>query len=266
VRIAHLSDLHVTRPGDPAFGRLDTNPFIANAIDAVNSFTPAIDVVIITGDLTNNGVPEEYEILGRHLARLEVPYFAVPGNHDDSRTMSEELDGPWDKGAALDYAVDFDGLRFIGLDSSIPGEDRGELSRAQLTWLDHCLAEDADRPAIVFFHHPPFTTGLEFMDGIGLSGKDELAAVLARHPEVLAVCCGHLHRTIVSQAGSRPAYTAPGVAHAVALDLRSRAPLTLAFEPPGFLLHLWTPGEARLLTHAVLIPQGQPFDVLAVVD
>ena len=70
--------------------------------------------------------------------------------------------------------------------------DPGRLGDDQLAWLDDRLAED-DRPSYVCLHHPPTTIGLGLMDPIRLRDGDALAAVVARHPHVVATLVGHAH-------------------------------------------------------------------------
>ncbi|KAG1318835.1 hypothetical protein G6F63_015032 [Rhizopus arrhizus] len=72
-------------------------------------------------------------------------------------------------------------------------------------------------------HHPPFLTGIEHMDAIGLlSGAPELERIVSRFPHVERVLCGHLHRTIFQRFGGTIASTCPGTAHQLALELGAR--------------------------------------------
>ncbi|MDD2862217.1 MAG: phosphodiesterase, partial [Acidiphilium sp.] len=63
--IAHLTDLHVRPFGKPANRVVETNLMVERAIRQIAGFAP--DAVIITGDLTENGLPEEYAELRRLL-------------------------------------------------------------------------------------------------------------------------------------------------------------------------------------------------------
>ncbi len=83
----------------------------------------------------------------------------------------------------------------------------------------NCCVEAAGRPTIVAVHHPPFATGIAAMDAIGLSGSDQFAATLARHPHVRVVISGHLHRSITGRAGDVPVVVCPGADQQLELDL-----------------------------------------------
>src|SRR3546814_16627066 len=87
-------------------------------------------------------------------------------------------------------------------------------------------------------HHPPFITGIAHMDAIGLlEGAAELEQIVAAHPNVERILCGHLHRTIFRRFGGTVASTCPGPAHQGALDLRPDGPSAFVMEPPGLHLH-----------------------------
>lgn len=113
-------------------------------------------------------------------------------------------------------------------------------------------------------HHPPFQTGIEHMDDIGLlAGGPELESIVARYPRVERVLCGHLHRTIFRRFGGTITSTCPGTAHQLALELGPRPTLQYIMEPPGYQLHWWHDG-ALVTHHAVIgeypghIPSPEP--------
>jgi 3',5'-cyclic AMP phosphodiesterase CpdA len=101
-------------------------------------------------------------------------------------------------------------------------------------------------------HHPPFVTGIAHMDKVGLTGRAEFAAIVARHPHVERVICGHLHRSIQCRVGNTVASTCPAPCHQVALDLRTNGPSAFVLEPPGYQLHTWIEGTG-LVTHTAVI-------------
>jgi 3',5'-cyclic AMP phosphodiesterase CpdA len=89
----------------------------------------------------------------------------------------------------LQYVVERGPLRFVGLDTVVPGQGGGELCAERLAWLDTTLAEKRDMPTLVLMHHPPFLTGIAHMDRIGLTGRDCFASVMRRHAQVDAMLC-----------------------------------------------------------------------------
>ncbi|WP_211091392.1 phosphodiesterase [Pseudothauera rhizosphaerae] len=256
--IAQITDTHVKQPGRLAYRRVDTAAMLARCVEAVAALRPRPDLIVMTGDLVDLGQPAEYDHLKTLLAPLGIPMVAVPGNHDERESMRAAFaaDGYLPAHGFLHFAIDdrFP-LRLIGLDTVVPGEGRGELCAARLAWLEEALAAAPQRPTLVLMHHPPFATGIGHMDRIGLEGADGFEAIVARHPQIVAVLCGHLHRSIHTTVGGRRVLTAPSPAHQVALDLRPDAPSCFRMEPPGYLLHLWQQG--RLVSHSAAIG---PFD------
>jgi 3',5'-cyclic AMP phosphodiesterase CpdA len=67
----------------------DTAPYLARAVATLNALVPRPDIAVVTGDLVDHGEPEEYEQLRHLLARLSMPVFVIPGNHDAREPLRE---------------------------------------------------------------------------------------------------------------------------------------------------------------------------------
>ncbi|TMJ73121.1 MAG: phosphodiesterase [Alphaproteobacteria bacterium] len=188
------------------------------------------------------------------IAPLRMPVFVIPGNHDARAPLRAALgaDGYLGGDGFIQYAVEEYPLRLVALDTLVAGKHHGELCADRLTWLDRTLAAAPDRPTIVMMHHPPFMTGIAYMDKYGFDNPGALAEIIARHPQVERILCGHLHRSIDRRFAGTVAGTAPSTAHQVALNLLPDAPLGFAFEPPGYQLHLWRDGIGLVSHTAVL--------------
>lgn len=256
ILIAQISDLHVKAPGELAYGKVDTALALQRCVAALNAFEPRPDLVVISGDLVDTPTQEEYDHLKRLLAALQIPFIGIPGNHD-SRAMMRAAFPDWRYAApgALDQVADVGGLDVILLDSSVDGKPHGELEAATLHWLDETLASSADRPALVFLHHPPFHTGIGHMDVQNLLNAEALVPILRRHPRVQLVAAGHVHRATLTSFAGVPATICPAPNHAVALDLNERLAPSFIVEPPAFHLHAWFPGKGfgHVVTHGVQI-------------
>ncbi len=252
--IAQITDLHIKLPGRLAYRKVDTAAMLRRCVDTLCALDPQPDLVLITGDLVDLGRPAEYAWLRELLAPLTQPLVVVPGNHDDRDAMRAAFaDGGYlPENGFLQFSIDEPPLRLVGLDTVVPGEGRGELCAERLAWLAATLAAAPAHPTLVLMHHPPFLTGIGHMDDIGLTGREAFEAIIARHPQVQAVLCGHLHRDIQTLVGGRRALTCPSPAHQVALKLSPTAPSCFRMEPPGFMLHHWLDG--RLVSH--LVPIG----------
>jgi len=253
--IAQVSDLHVRPDGVQAYGRVPTNDMLRETIAHLNALRPRADVVLATGDLVHFGQREEYERLRDLLEELDAPVYLVPGNHDHRGNLRAVFGHHAylpQEGDFIHYAVDEHPVRLIGLDTIIPGKAGGELCARRLDWLASALAAAPDRPTVLFMHHPPFRTAIDHMDVIGLDNADALGALVERNPQIERILCGHLHRPIQVRWRGTLAATAPSTAHQVVLDLRPGADGAFALEPPGYQLHVWTPGSG-IVSHTAQV-------------
>lgn len=252
--LVQLTDTHIREPGRLAYGRIDTAPYLRRAVDSVLRLRQAPDAVVITGDLGDFGRAAEYAHLAELLAPLPMPVYLMPGNHDDRDQLRRSFPGHaylgdgGDTGGFVQYAVRVGGLRLLTLDTCVPGHSHGTLDATRLDWLERQLAACRGEPVVIAMHHPPFRTLIGHMDAIGLrEGATELEALVARHPNIERVICGHLHRAIDVRFGGTIASTSPAPGHQVALDLDPDAPSAWMLEPPGFRVHAWD--GTRLVTH-----------------
>lgn len=253
--LAQLSDLHIREPGRLAYGKLDTAPYLRAAIRHLLNLPQRPDACVITGDLTDFGRPSEYLHLRELLAPLvPMPIYLLPGNHDARAALRTSFaDHPWLQASDADAPIQYtqtlhDGVQLIVADTLVPGAPHGALCAERLAWLEARLDECAGQPVLLAMHHPPFKTLIGHMDKIGLlQGASELEALLARHPNVQRVLCGHLHRAITVAFGGTVAATVPSPAHQVCLDLAPGAVSAWTLEPPGFALHAWD-GQ-RIVSH-----------------
>jgi len=259
--LAQISDLHVTAKGKRLFDRVDTPGFLVRAVAHLNALDPRPDFVWITGDLVDQGSVAEYANLRDMLGALRIPWAVMPGNHDERANLrSAFADGgylPRD-GEFLHYTIEDLPLRLIALDTLIPGESGGTLCRTRLDWVAARLEERPDSPTVVALHHPPFVTGLSEMDTIGCANSAALGAIVAEHPQIERIVCGHVHRPMVMRWNGTVVTTAPATAHQVALALKPGTPTAWIMEPPACHLHYWQP-ETGLVTHVSYIGDyGQP--------
>jgi Icc protein len=239
--IAHLSDPHVTigpLAAEPAAG-------LQRALARVLALEPVPDCVIVTGDLVDRGRPAEYDVLRELIGKYPLPVHLVAGNHDARDALRERFGL-----AGTSYAAEYPDFTVVVLDSLRPElGDAGLLGDEQLAWLDATLAGRPLVPAFVCLHHPPVRVGIPGMDAIRLVDGPGLAAVVRRHPHVVRVLAGHLHRVVTAGFAGSVLSVAPSTYRQVDLGMREDRPVTFVAEPAGFLLHRLEGGEC--VTHLV---------------
>jgi 3',5'-cyclic AMP phosphodiesterase CpdA len=263
--IAQISDFHLKPEGVLAYDAADTAKLLARAVDHLNSLHPIPDLVLVTGDLVDEGAAESYTLLKRLLSPLKLPLFIVPGNHDHKGKLRDTF--PEHK--YLNQTLQEDGehyicftieefpVRMIGLDTVTPGEHGGGLGDKRLAWLDLTLADRPEAPTVIFMHHPPFASAIGHMDKELFSGRKELVRIIRKYQQVERILCGHVHRPVFRRFAGTIANICPGIGMQLVLDLRVEAPSAFIMEPPAIMLHIWTNlwGEPALLTHISVIEE-----------
>jgi Icc protein len=249
MRIAHLSDTHlVTGPlaAQPAAG-------LAQALGRLLAIRPRPDCVVITGDLADTGHPDEYVALHAILRRCPIPVHLTTGNHDDPAALVAEFGGTrfLGGGASTSYAVEYPAATIVVADSWLDGRPAGQLGPEQLAWIDETLDARPELPALVCLHHPPVPVGIRFLDGMRLNDGPELGDVISRHPHVVRVLAGHVHRAISAPFAGSLVTVAPSTYRQSNLRMHDAEPPGYLAEPTGFLLHLLD--GADCVTHSVAV-------------
>lgn len=239
--IAHLSDWHIRPLGLPANRVVETNAMAARVLRSLAVAEPAVDAVVITGDLTECGRVEEYAEVRRLLAGwVRAPVYMVPGNHDrrdNFRAALADWPGVSTDPGFVQYAADIGPIRLIMLDSVVPGAGYGALCAGRLDFLERALADAVGRPTLIGLHHPPFMTGIAAMDAIPLRNPEDLLRLAARHGTVLAILGGHHHRALIGQHGGTMLLAAPAVGgHQSELTYDPAARAYFHLEAPGYFM------------------------------
>ena len=190
VRLLQLSDPHLfADPKGVLRGVESLSAFQRVLSHAIRKRNPH-DAILCSGDLVNDDAGG-YAHFVHELAPLDKPVLCVPGNHDDAAAMRRALsEPPFQVGGYVDLGAHW---RLVLVDSCIPGEAGGRISRHELRELDSALA-GSDRYALVCLHHHPVSMASNWLDQVGVQNAEEFFAVLDRHARVRAITWGHVHQ------------------------------------------------------------------------
>jgi Icc protein len=176
----------------------DPYPQVMNSAAADEIAALAPDVVVAKGDLTSAGTADEYRQFQAVYSRAFGERLIVTRGNHDNPAVDAGMPAP-----PPFQTVSLDGVTIAVLDTSRPGWVGGDVDADQADWLDE-LAARADRPIMVFGHHPLAVDddqlqqlfGPDALVGSGLtpSGAARLADVVVRRPAIVGYFAGHTHR------------------------------------------------------------------------
>ena len=250
--IAQITDIHLGfDPGNPdELNRQRLHTVLRALIDGPNR----PDLLLATGDLTDHGDSDSYRALADAFGQCPFPVWPCMGNHDDRANFAAIFPDVPQQGGFIHYVIPLPGRRIIMLDTLEPGRHGGAFCEARARWLGERLDEDSATPTLIVMHHPPVEVGIDWMN----THPDEpwvqrFAATIEGRPNIVALICGHLHRTITAPWKGTSVAICSSTAPQLALDLRPMDPAApdgrpmIIADAPAYALHRWT-GEG-LVTH-----------------
>ena len=176
----HVTDTHVQMGKD---GNL---PKIA---EQAKKLSPLPQAVVITGDLTNDGTPEQFELFRQAIAPFDkIPVQQLPGNHD---YYSPAGRAPYLASYPNRYrSFDLGGFHFVLLDSAFPQYWQGHMDNAELKWLNDDLKKQRKgTPVLIFLHH------LNDPQQVALDNQELFRRTILPY-NIVAIFTGHGHRNV----------------------------------------------------------------------
>ena len=190
IEILQFSDLHLlSQPSDTLTG-INTEESFRSIINAARKLCWPPDLILLTGDLSQDPELATYERLRRHLDALGLPCYCLPGNHDKP-IMHQVLNS---EKVSCTTQIHAGNWQIICLDSTIPNAEGGFLSESTLQILINNLDQFPSKNVLIALHHHPLPIGCTWLDTMVLKNGDELFSVLRNYPQVMAIVCGHIHQ------------------------------------------------------------------------
>jgi 3',5'-cyclic AMP phosphodiesterase CpdA len=181
-KFAFLTDLHIQiKNNQPAID-------LENAIREVNADT-TIRFALIGGDITESGDIASMKKAGGILAKLKIPYYVIPGNHD---TMLNDT-GLVNFQKVFGYqhfSFRYKGYQFVGFNTGpMKGSHYGHVSAEELTWVENVQKEIPETLPVFAVTHYPLLTG-------DVDNWLEITSALRKY-NIMAVLNGHYHRNAI---------------------------------------------------------------------
>lgn len=231
-KILQISDFHLLSRPEGTLKGVPTSESAALVLQRARAEVADPACVVLTGDLSHEETVAGYQLLQDQLGDWTSRCLLIPGNHDDRAKMRQVFSQvPGEAEEPIWFRHELGQWLLLGLDSHVPGEVYGELSERSLARLAADLAADAGRPTLLFLHHHPVEVGSQWIDKIRLRNAGSLEAVLAGHPEIQGVFCGHIHQVFAGAIAGVPWHSAPSAAIQFA---PGTATMQFDPQPPGF--------------------------------
>lgn len=205
LRIAQITDCHLQAEASTLYKGINADHHLDQCLAWLQA-QEAVDLLLLTGDLSHfgsggvGGSGTAYHRLQQKVAKLNVPNIWLTGNHDNSEAMQQVCGQAVQQVRVFDYAA----WRLVALDTTHQPDGRGggSLSDASLVQLERVLAVDAGISMCIFMHHNALAVNSAWQDEIMLANADAFNAIVAAHPQVKGVVCGHVHQEFDLQQGA----------------------------------------------------------------
>ncbi|MDG2481645.1 MAG: phosphodiesterase [Alphaproteobacteria bacterium] len=238
MKLIHVTDPHLVQPGGSLYGLYPDARFAA-FVDDVNRSHGDAELCLITGDLTDLGEAEAYDLFAGELDRLVMPWRVILGNHDSRKNFRARFPAcPVDDDGFVQDVVETSVGTLVLLDTNEPGIAAGRLCERRCAWLGRQLAA-MEGQVMIAMHHPPFDVGIPRLDQIGLQDQAAFAeTVLPHRDRIRHIFFGHVHRPVSGSWQGIGFSTLRATAHQVALHFDVRESLPGSHEPPAYAIVL----------------------------
>lgn len=228
IHVVQLTDTHLF--ADPG-GRLydiNTRDTLRAVIGHARAQLPAIDLLLVTGDLVHDETETGYRDLYELVQPLQAPAYFLPGNHDDPQLMQRVLPNTTQNGLIF---VERDNWLIILLDSSVRGRVEGELAAATLDTLVELLSSHRQQHVLIALHHHVVDVQSQWLDALNLRNHAEFFTLLKDFPNVQLVVNGHIHQELDAQRDGIRFLGTPATCFQFATNRRNAGIDTV---PPGY--------------------------------
>ncbi|HJH59804.1 MAG TPA: metallophosphoesterase [Bacteroidetes bacterium] len=183
MKLIHISDIHLTENGNEIWGVSTFNHF-CKTIQKIKDLD-GIDVIVVSGDLSDDGSRWTYEYIDKAFSEIGIPTFCCPGNHDN---LSEFYHGYKPEFYKTCKAFELCGWNFIMLNSAVAGMSRGFFKPEIL----YRQIQQCSGPVTIVLHHPPIEQK-GWLNRKLLENRNEFDELIQRFKNVKLVLYGHTH-------------------------------------------------------------------------
>lgn len=192
LRVIQLSDCHLFADTEGTLLGLNTQFSLDCVLELIHKEQAGADLIVATGDLSQDASWQSYQRLSERLARFDLPIYWLEGNHDKPAPMLQALAAQRERVSPC--VVEVGNWTLVLLDSTIPGEVPGELFQEDLAFLEQALAGARGEHIMVCLHHHPIPMDCAWLDTQVVGSAEAFFQVIDRHARVRAIIWGHVHQ------------------------------------------------------------------------
>ena len=201
-RVIQVTDTHLCEPENGTLLGMDTTNSFNTVLDLIRKEQEQIDLILVTGDLSQDGSTASYERLEQILSEFDVPYYCLPGNHDENDVMAAALPAK-----RLEKRIEMGEWQIIMLDSSVSKKVYGFLEDKELQFLKESLDASPGLNTLVALHHHPVDMKSRWIDTIGVRNAERLIEVVRENQSlknhsskkqspIRCLLWGHVHQSL----------------------------------------------------------------------
>ena len=213
-KIVQISDTHLFGDKNQKINGSNSYQNLKQVLSHVSSLEKKLDLIVVSGDLSQDSSFESYQHLANLLNTTGIKYYFFPGNHDDVDVINKVFDLNWVKNK-VDYSFNLNGWHISVIDTSVYPEVGGELLDDQLINLDKNLKQNKDKPTIIFMHHHSMPLNSAWLDKYILKDAGKFINLIKVNPQVKAVLFGHIHQVFEKTIGATFYGSAPATCYQV---------------------------------------------------
>ena len=206
LNIIQITDCHLLSDRNAIYNGINPYQQLNKIIEALINKHDPIDLIMLTGDLAEDGKIESY----KHVLEIMEPAIAlthaIPGNHDNKNNMTHAFEPTFIK---LEREVILDHWTILMLDSTLPNKIGGEISQETLKYIDAKAVQHKNKNILIFLHHNPISVDSGFFDKHMLCNGDEFMASIEKHKNIKAVSFGHVHQQFFAKKNGIKYYGTP---------------------------------------------------------
>jgi Icc protein len=212
--IAQISDTHVSHDTADKNRRLED---FERTLDDINALEVQPDVIVHTGDITHDGLPDEYSTALEILSRASSEVFVLAGNRDNRKNLRQAFSSRGYLKADsefIEYAINDFPIKLVMLDTLSSNSNKGDFCLKRAETLEHLAKTENAKPVVVFAHHPPFKA-MECPSPFQFETRESMLRMrdaLGGINGLVAILCGHVHRFEKGEVSGTPALAMPSTA------------------------------------------------------